>query len=649
MSSKSESASPVRMVAIIAAAIALIVSSILPQVARAQGPEAVAAGAAVAGVVIEAIGGLATWIGNQSDDCYVAALGAAWGKDCNLNKEECTDTGYSYASCSATGDNGCAHGYGQGFASEGALGSWSSCEIKPYASAWTKSLHLTDDKHNGRGWGKAGVDGTSKCSEEVTPDASRRLSPFAAPVGLKATTLPITIVAHIKVDTLTLSARAAGFSQARVNLSVKIDGGLVWSGSANLDQTGAVSLGGALAGVPYVSWLDPATGRWEARILGYNVDYVVGTFGGTASPGLQAAAERDVHVELDGDTEANAEASNAGGIPTYVTVSTPSLHAVDALGEPVLKSQRVQILTPLTVMYAPSLFGVAMTDLQLFDPQSGLSVGVLDFERYPQFVPGTRVMVRGTVTHHEGRTVLCDTEIQPVGQNGPLPPAIPMPIAALLGNAEQREGSLVTINGAQIVGGAWPLPGEGALLQVTDPSGALIDLEIDADTDIDGSLPPVGPFQLVGFLGQYDPNGQQEPPSERGGLVTKAGGPGYFEGYRIRPRWSADIIGSTAGAGEPVRPTGNRAFELQQNQPNPFNPVTQISFRLHQAGPARLRIFSIDGRLVRTLLDGSLAAGEQMTAWDGRDDGGRALPSGLYLYAFEAEGQRETRKMLMTK
>ncbi len=648
MSSKSESASPVRMVAIIAAAIALILSSALPQMARAQGPEAVAAGAAVAGVVIEAIGGLSTWVGQQSNDCYVAGLGAAWGKDCNLNKEECTDTGYTYASCWAKGDNGCAHGYGQGWASEGALGSWSSCEIKPFASAWAKPLHTTDDTHSARGWGKAGVDGTSKCSEEVTPAPSGRLTPFAA-VGLRATTLPITIVAHIKVDTLTLSARAFGNSQARVNLSVKIDGGQVWSGSANLDQTGAVSLGGALAGVPYVSWLDPATGRWEARILGYNVDYVVGTFGGTASPGAGLAAERDVRVEVEGDSEANADISSTGSTPTFMTVSVPSLHVVNPLGEPMLESQRVQILTPLTVMYAPAHFGVAMTDLQLFDPQSSLSVGVLDFAHYPQFVPGTRVMVRGTVTHHEGRTVLCDTELQPVGQNGPLPPAFPMPIAALLGNAEQREGSLVTITGAQIVGGAWPLPGEGALLQVTDPSGAVIDLELDADTDIDGSPPPVGPFQLVGFLGQYDPNGQQEPPSERGGLVTKAGGPGYFEGYRIRPRWSADIIGSTAGAGEPVRPTGNRAFELQQNQPNPFNPVTQISFRLHQAGPARLRVFSIDGRLVRTLLDGSLAAGEQMTTWDGRDDVGRALPSGLYLYAFEAAGQRETRKMLMTK
>jgi hypothetical protein len=300
-------------------------------------------------------------------------------------------------------------------------------------------------------------------------------------------------------------------------------------------------------------------------------------------------------------------------------------------------------------MYVPSHFGVAMTDLQLFDAQSGLSVGVLDFAHYPPFVPGMRVMARGTVTHHEGRTVLCNTEIQPMGQNGPMPPAMPMPIAALLSNAEQREGSLVTINGAQIMGGAWPLPGEGAVLQVTDPSGAVIDLEIDADTDIDGSLPPAGPFQLVGFLGQYDPNGQHEPPTERGSLVTKAGGPGYFEGYRIRPRWRADIIGSTAGAGEPARPAGNRAFELQQNQPNPFNPVTQIGFRLRQDGPARLRIYSIDGRLVRTLLDGPLAAGEQMTTWDGRDEGGRPLPSGLYLYAFEAAGQRETRKMLMTK
>ena len=622
----------------------------LPGIAQAQGPAAVAAGAAVAGVVIEAIGGLSTWVGQQSNDCYVAGLGAAWGKDCNLNKEECTDTGYTYASCNATGDNGCAHGYGQGWASEGLLGSWSSCEITPYASAWTKSLHVPDDTHSARGWGKAGVDGTSKCSEVVTPAPSGGVTPFAASVALKSTAPTTTIIAHVRVDTVSLSAVGLGTSRATLNLSVKIDGTPIWTASASLDQAGVVSLGGGLVGTPYVRWFDPVSGRWEMRIFSYTYDHVVGTIGGALAPGLRAAAERDVHVEVAGDVTADAEDSNAGGIPTYVTVTPAALHAVDPFGEPLLKGQNVVITTPLVVMNAPEQFGTVLSDFQLFDPQSGLSVGVLDFADYPEFAPGALVMARGTVTHHEGRTVLCDTEVQSVGQNGPLPPAVPLPIAALLANAEQREGSLVTINGAQIVGGAWPTAHQGGLLRVTDPSGAQIDVELDADTDIDGSLPPAGAFQLTGFLSQYDP---QTPPASaslhRDGLTPQSGGPGYFGGYRIRPRWRADLVGATAGTPDPITPLDNGVFHLSQNQPNPFNPVTRIAFRLGQAGPARLRVFSIDGRLVRTLVDGPLSAGEQGVTWDGRDDDGRALPSGLYLYAFEAAGQRQTRKMLMTK
>lgn len=630
----------------------ILLALVCPRAAHAQGPEAVAAGAAVAGVVIQAIGGLATWVGQQSDDCYVAALGAAWGKDCNLSKEECTDTGYTYASCSATGDNGCAHGWGQGYASEGLFGSWSRCVITPSAYAWTKSLHTTDDAHNARGWGKAGVDGTSRCKEDTTPGSAPDLLPGVTPAGATRTLAVIPIVAHITVDTLSLSAGTIGGGRATTNLSVKIDGALVWSATASLDQTGAVSLGGALAGAPYASWFDPATNHWEMRLYGYSFDYPVGTVGSLAPLGAMEAATRDVHVEMEGDTDADAQNANSG-LTTYTMVTTPMMHAVNALGEPMLKGQRVRVSTPLTVMYGPNQFGVAMSDCQLYDPQSGLSVGVLDFSHVPPFPAGTQVIAQGIVTHHEGRTVLCAAELQPTGQSGPLSPPLPMNIAQLLGNAEQREGSLITINGAHIVGGAWPTAREGGLLRVTDPSGAQIDVELDADTDIDGSAPPAGAFQLTGFLSQYDPEDSPNAPRRTDLSVASAtpmtGGPGYFEGYRLRPRWRADIAGPTAGAPDPITPVDPGLFQLRQNQPNPFNPVTRIGFRLAQEGPARLRVFSIDGRLVRTLVDGRLSAGEQSVAWDGRDDVGQPLPSGLYLYTFEAAGQRQTRKMLMTK
>jgi len=84
--------------------------------------------------------------------------------------------------------------------------------------------------------------------------------------------------------------------------------------------------------------------------------------------------------------------------------------------------------------------------------------------------------------------------------------------------------------------------------------------------------------------------------------------------------------------------------------PNPFNPSTQIRFTLPRAERVTLRIFDIAGRRVATLLDGARReAGEQNLVWDGRDDAGQALPSGVYLYRLEAGAQRATRKLTLLK
>ncbi|MDO9693147.1 MAG: FlgD immunoglobulin-like domain containing protein [Candidatus Latescibacteria bacterium] len=66
-------------------------------------------------------------------------------------------------------------------------------------------------------------------------------------------------------------------------------------------------------------------------------------------------------------------------------------------------------------------------------------------------------------------------------------------------------------------------------------------------------------------------------------------------------------------------------------RPNPFNPQTSIAFTLPAEGPARVAVYDLQGRLVRTLHEGDLAAGPHALAWDGRNDGGRAAASGVYL------------------
>lgn len=88
---------------------------------------------------------------------------------------------------------------------------------------------------------------------------------------------------------------------------------------------------------------------------------------------------------------------------------------------------------------------------------------------------------------------------------------------------------------------------------------------------------------------------------------------------------------------------------LHSCYPNPFNPFTTISYRLTEATPVRLNIYDAAGRRVRTLIDGeSRAAGIHELSWDGRDDTGCALGSGVYfVHLATANGARNQRLVLM--
>jgi hypothetical protein len=90
-------------------------------------------------------------------------------------------------------------------------------------------------------------------------------------------------------------------------------------------------------------------------------------------------------------------------------------------------------------------------------------------------------------------------------------------------------------------------------------------------------------------------------------------------------------------------------LSLGQNYPNPFNPKTSISFALPQAGETRLAVYSASGQQVAILQDGPLAAGQHTVVWNGQDDAGRAVGTGVYFYRLEAEDLSLTRKMLLLK
>jgi hypothetical protein len=100
----------------------------------------------------------------------------------------------------------------------------------------------------------------------------------------------------------------------------------------------------------------------------------------------------------------------------------------------------------------------------------------------------------------------------------------------------------------------------------------------------------------------------------------------------------------TAVGNGPAAPT-----MLHANHPNPFNPSTTIRYELATAGAVHLRVYDAAGRLVRTLVDAREGAGVHDVTFDGRDDAGRAMASGVYFYRLEAGTVTQTRKMVLLK
>lgn len=92
-------------------------------------------------------------------------------------------------------------------------------------------------------------------------------------------------------------------------------------------------------------------------------------------------------------------------------------------------------------------------------------------------------------------------------------------------------------------------------------------------------------------------------------------------------------------------------FALYQNYPNPFNPTTTIAFTLPGQGALHttLRIYNILGQRMRTLLDARLESGCHIATWDGRDDSGQSVSSGVYFYSLRAGSLAGRRKMVLLK
>ena len=97
------------------------------------------------------------------------------------------------------------------------------------------------------------------------------------------------------------------------------------------------------------------------------------------------------------------------------------------------------------------------------------------------------------------------------------------------------------------------------------------------------------------------------------------------------------------------RSLAHAAGRMRPAAPNPFNPQTMVWFDLARDGFTELNVYDMNGRLVRNLVNGQLRSGEHRAVWDGRDDGGRRLASGVYLFRLRGKDFVETQRVALIK
>jgi hypothetical protein len=102
-------------------------------------------------------------------------------------------------------------------------------------------------------------------------------------------------------------------------------------------------------------------------------------------------------------------------------------------------------------------------------------------------------------------------------------------------------------------------------------------------------------------------------------------------------------LGQVTGAGPALKNS------LAQNYPNPFNPQTTIAFTIKDRGAVTVKVYNVNGELVRTLANENRAAGTYTLTWDGHNDSGQSVSSGVYFYKLVTNNFSQTKKMVLLK
>ena len=118
-----------------------------------------------------------------------------------------------------------------------------------------------------------------------------------------------------------------------------------------------------------------------------------------------------------------------------------------------------------------------------------------------------------------------------------------------------------------------------------------------------------------------------------------------FQDFTFIPAGGVSHVGDGSGGRVPAAPAGR----MHPAAPNPFNPRTTVRFDLVRDGFTELDVYDLNGRRVRTLTSGYLSAGEHQETWDGLNDGGRPVASGVYLFRLRGSDFVESQRVALIK
>jgi len=223
------------------------------------------------------------------------------------------------------------------------------------------------------------------------------------------------------------------------------------------------------------------------------------------------------------------------------------------------------------------------------------------------------------------------------------------------GNFTQA-GAVAAMNVAAWDGLSWQPLGEG------------LDDDVYCLLSVEGQLFAGGLFQHSGaeevsYIARWDgerweplgsgTNGRVNALAEFAGRLYVGG---WFDQAGGKPAskiasWYYSVVDVAEGDQDEVMAPANvpETVTLSGPVPNPFNPHTTISFTVPQADLVDLSVFDLQGQLVTTLLRERVSAGQHDITWNGRDNRGRTVPSGVYFYRLQANDFSETRRMVLVR